>query len=123
MMGVFTADYYLVRKRKLKLGDLYHPNPTGIYYFFKGVNLRSYVSWILGFAPSIGGMASLDPKNNIPIGLTRTFYTGFITGYAISFLSQWALSKAFPPVGLGEIDDYDTVSSYLLLMSSRGSSH
>ncbi|KAL2206819.1 hypothetical protein CC79DRAFT_1343111 [Sarocladium strictum] len=114
MMGVFTADYYLVRKRKLKLGDLYHPNPTGIYYFFKGVNLRSYASWILGFAPSIGGMASLDPKNNIPIGLTRTFYTGFITGYAISFLSQWALSKVFPPAGLGEIDDYDTYGTFSL---------
>lgn len=109
MMGVFTADYYLVRKRKLKLSDLYHPSPKGYYYFFHGVNFRSYISWILGFAPSIGGMASLDPANNVPIGLARVFYTGFITGYVISFLAHWGLNKAFPPVGLGEVDSYDTV--------------
>lgn len=109
MMGVFTAEYYIVRRQKVKLSDLYHPRSTGIYYFTHGINFRSYVSWILGFAPSIGGMASLDPKNTIPKGLTETFYTGFITGYAISFLAQWGLNKVFPPVGLGQIDNYDTV--------------
>lgn len=109
MMGVFTADYYLVRKQKLKLSDLYHSDSKGIYWFFHGVNFRSYASWTLGFAPSIGGMASLDPNNNIPIGLTRTFYVGFLIGYAISFLSHWGLNVMFPPQGLGEMDSHDVV--------------
>ena len=114
MMGVFTADYYLVRKQKVKLSDLYHARPEGIYYFFKGINFRSYVAWILGFAPSIGGMASLDAKNTIPIGLVRTFYLGFIIGYLISFLAHWGLNIVFPPKGLGEIDSHDVVSPSLL---------
>lgn len=109
MMGVFTSDYYMVRKKKVKLSDLYHPSPKGIYWFTHGVNFRSYTAWILGFAPSIGGMASVNPANNIPIGLTRTFYTGFISGYAISFLVHWGLNLLFPPAGLGEIDSYDSV--------------
>lgn len=110
MMGVFTADYYLVRKQKLKLSDLYHSETTGIYWFWKGINFRSYVAWILGFGPSIGGMAGLDENNSIPIGLTRVFYLGFIIGYAISFLAHWGLNVVFPPTGLGEMDMHDVVS-------------
>lgn len=112
MMGVFTADYYLVRKQKLKLSDLYHSEPTGIYWFWKGINFRSYIAWILGFGPSIGGMAGLDENNSIPIGLTRVFYLGFIIGYAISFLAHWGLNVVFPPTGLGEMDTHDVVSRH-----------
>jgi len=108
-MGVFTADYYAVRRRKVKLSDLYHDSPKGIYWFTRGINFRAYAAWILGFAPSIGGMASVDPANSIPIGLTRTFYTGFLTGYTISFLVHWGLGVVFPPAGLGQIDSYDSV--------------
>ena len=113
MMGVFTADYYLVRKQKLKLSDLYHSEPTGIYWFWKGINFRSYIAWVLGFGPAIGGMAGLDENNTIPIGLTRVFYLGFIIGYAISFLVHWGLNVVFPPVGLGEMDTHDVVSPYI----------
>lgn len=87
MMGVFIVDYYLVCKCKLKFGDFYYLNFIGIYYFFKGVNLRFYVFWILGFVFLIGGMVFLDLKNNILIGFIRIFYIGFIMGYVIFFLS------------------------------------
>ena len=108
-MGVFTSDYYMVRRQKVKLSDLYHNSPKGIYWFTRGINFRAYISWILGFAPAIGGMASVDQDNSIPIGLTRTFYTGFIVGYAISFLIHWGLGVIFPPAGLGQVDSYDSV--------------
>lgn len=117
IMGVFTAEYYLVRRQKVKLSDLYHSRPTGIYYFTHGINFRSFLSAALGIAPSIGGMASLNPNNNIPIGLTRTFWTGFITGYAISFLAQWGINAIFPPRGLNEVDTYDVVSNLDLAQS------
>jgi NCS1 family nucleobase:cation symporter-1 len=113
LMGVFTADYYLVRKQKVKLSDLYLPSPRGIYYFTRGINFRAYVAWILGWVPTIGGMASVDPANSVPQGLVETYYTGFITGYLISFLAHWGLSVVFPPVGLGEVDEYDSVSVFV----------
>ena len=112
-MGVFTSDYYMVRRQKVKLSDLYYNSPKGIYWFTRGINFRAYISWILGFAPAIGGMASVDANNSIPIGLTRTFYTGFIVGYAISFLIHWGLGVIFPPAGLGQVDSYDSVRRIL----------
>ncbi|KAL3479414.1 NCS1 allantoate transporter [Aspergillus californicus] len=112
MMAVFTADYYVVRHRKVKLSDLYHPSPKGIYYFTRGINFRAYIAWVLGWVPTIGGMASVDPANNVPTGLVRTFYTGFITGYIISFLAHWGLNVVFPPGGLGEVDGYDSFGTF-----------
>ena len=130
MIAVFTADYYMVRRRKVKLSDLYHHSPKGIYWFTYGINFRSYISWFLGFAPSLGGMASVDPVNDIPIGLTKVFYTGFITGYAISFGVHCALNALFPPAGLAEVDSYDSVCAnlkhfliiHLLIIRSSGHS-
>ncbi|KAL3492468.1 permease for cytosine/purines, uracil, thiamine, allantoin-domain-containing protein [Aspergillus germanicus] len=112
LMGVFTAEYYLVRNQKVKLSDLYHPSPRGIYYFTRGINFRAYVAWILGWAPTIGGMASVDPANSVPQGLVETYYTGFIIGYLISFLAHWGLSVAFPPESLGEVDEYDSFGTF-----------
>ncbi|KAJ0425250.1 permease for cytosine/purines, uracil, thiamine, allantoin-domain-containing protein [Aspergillus carlsbadensis] len=112
LMGVFTADYYLTRHQKVKLSDLYHPSPKGIYYFTRGINFRAYAAWILGWAPTIGGMASVDPANSVPRGLVETYWTGFITGYVISFLAHWGLSVVFPPVGLGVVDEYDSFGTF-----------
>ncbi|OAA54613.1 Permease, cytosine/purines, uracil, thiamine, allantoin [Niveomyces insectorum RCEF 264] len=112
IMGVFTADYYVVRRHKVKLSDLYHDSPKGIYWFTYGVNFRAYAAWLLGCAPSLGGMASVVPTNTIPLGLTQTFYTGFITGYAISFLVHWGLNVVFPPAGLGQVDSYDSFGTF-----------
>ncbi|KAL2817247.1 permease for cytosine/purines, uracil, thiamine, allantoin-domain-containing protein [Aspergillus cavernicola] len=112
MMGVFTADYYLARRQKVKLSDLYHPGSKGIYYFTRGINFRAYVSWILGWVPTIGGMAMVNPANSIPSDLVETYYTGFITGYVISFLAHWGLNVVFPPKGLGEVDSYDSFGTF-----------
>lgn len=114
IMGVYTADYYVVRKQKVKLGDLYHDNPSGIYYFFHGINPRAFIAWIVGFAPAIGGMASVNPNNNVPDGLVKVFYLGFPLGYALSFVVHWGLNVVFPPVGLGQVDSYDSVRAPLL---------
>ncbi|KAE8397725.1 hypothetical protein BDV37DRAFT_289181 [Aspergillus pseudonomiae] len=45
-------------------------------YWFEGrFNWRAFEAWLVGFAPSIPGLAALNPHNTgIPIGLTYTFY-------------------------------------------------
>lgn len=36
--GLFHCDYYLVRKQRLSLRDLYIPDQTSSYWFFHGFN-------------------------------------------------------------------------------------
>ena len=44
--GVLIADYWFIRRTKLKLADLYRP--TGIYRYAGGWNWRALVALIVG---------------------------------------------------------------------------
>ncbi|KAF3407844.1 Thiamine transporter THI72 [Talaromyces pinophilus] len=114
LIAVFTCDYFFVRHQRVKLTDLYNPSSQSIYWFWHGVNWRGFVSWIVGAAPFLPGLASLNPStaNTIPIGLTEATYTGFLCGYVISFGLHYLINKVFPPDGAGLSDEVDTFGTF-----------
>ncbi|CCH41922.1 putative membrane protein [Wickerhamomyces ciferrii] len=114
MIGVFTADYYFVRKQKLKLSDLYRAEKDSIYWFWHGFNWRAYVSWICGFVPGIVGFPSVNPalEGKVPTGAIKIFYISFIVGYAIAFIVHVIINYFAPPPGIGEIDEYDIYHTF-----------
>lgn len=109
MIGVMASEYYVARRQKLKLSDLYIANKSSIYWFFHGFNLRAWASWIAGFVPGIVGMPSVNPAltGKVPSGAVKLFHISFIIGFLISFLFETALNYIFPPPGLGEVDNYN----------------
>ncbi|RDL30691.1 Uncharacterized protein BP5553_10036 [Venustampulla echinocandica] len=114
LMGVFTADYFLIRSKKLKLEDLYTANSDSIYWFNGGFNWRSFAAWTLGFGFSVPGLVAVDPKYTdiIPAGFLHFFYLSFIAGYLISFTTHWLFSTVFQPRGLGETDRLDSFGTF-----------
>lgn len=115
MIGVFTSDYFLVRRQRLKLSDLYRLNyPRNIYWYLGGFNWRAYTAWVCGFLPGITGVASVNNKmvDRLPTASVRMFHISFIVGYAIAFLMHWALSRVFPPDGNGEYDEVDMFGTF-----------
>jgi NCS1 family nucleobase:cation symporter-1 len=81
--GVLIADYWLVRKTSLRLGDLYRSG--GIYH---GWNWRAVAATLLGcFFAWIGLI--------IPILRPLYDYAWFV-GFGVAFLVHWALSVALP---------------------------
>jgi NCS1 family nucleobase:cation symporter-1 len=53
--GVMIADYFLIRRSRLKLGDLYRRN--GIYEYENGVNPRAVAALVTGIAVALVGLA------------------------------------------------------------------
>ena len=47
LFGVVLTDYFLLRKRRLAVDELYKVG--GAYWYFKGVNVTAMVSWAAGF--------------------------------------------------------------------------
>ncbi|HTK38549.1 MAG TPA: cytosine permease, partial [Pyrinomonadaceae bacterium] len=83
--GVLIADYWIVRKKNLKLGDLYRTK--GVY---GGWNWRAVTATILGcFFAWIGLI--------IPILRPLYDYAWFV-GFGVAFFGYWILSIIFPPV-------------------------
>ncbi|KIX95714.1 uncharacterized protein Z520_08421 [Fonsecaea multimorphosa CBS 102226] len=113
MCGIQICDYFLVRSRRIKLSDLYRPSPSGIYYYFHGVNPRAFVAWVCGWAPQLPGfIAYVNPSVSVPKACTDMFYLAFPLGLAISFTLYLGLNKVFPPKGLGEYDDVDYYGTF-----------
>lgn len=53
--GIAIADYWLVRERRLDLAQLY--NPSGIYSYAKGFNMRAMLALLIGWGVALLGLA------------------------------------------------------------------
>jgi len=82
--GVLIADYWVIRKTSLNLGDLYRTRGK-----YGGWNWRAVVATLLGcFFAWIGLI--------IPT-LRPLFDYGWFVGFGLAFLVHWALMRLFPP--------------------------
>jgi len=41
LFGIMMVDYYFVRRGRVVIEDLYRANPSGSYYYRRGVNPRA----------------------------------------------------------------------------------
>lgn len=98
----------------MKLSDLYHPRKDGIYYYTWGINWRSFASWAIGWSYLIPGFAhAVTPSVVVPEACTDLYYLAFPLGFTVSFLAQWAINTAFPPLGLRDKDDVDYYETFI----------
>lgn len=84
--GVLIADYWLVRKKHLELGDLY--KPQGIYRYEGGWNWRAIVATLVGCALAWGGLV-------VPVLKPLYAYAWFV-GLFVSGTIHLLLMKMFP---------------------------
>ena len=116
--GILVGDYLVVRRRRVKVEDLYRGGPSSIYWYSRGFNWRTLVAFGLGCAPFWPGfiMSLIDPlsKSN----WVKLFTICFPVGLAIGFTGYVAISLAFPPDGLDQGET--TLDDRRFLRSVRG---
>ena len=79
-IGIMACDYYLLRKRRIRLSHLYKTHDSS-YYFWKGVNWRAIPAWICGWAPTIGGLVvTVRGDVNPSKALVQLYYMAFLIG-------------------------------------------
>lgn len=99
LAGIMICDYYVIRKRRLNVQDLYKKD--GQYRYHGGVNLAGMAAWILGTVAA-------------NIGLDYGYLFGLPTGFIVYYLLMkfWYLKK-FPQaeVESGYADKYLGISA------------
>ena len=93
--GILIADYWVIRRQKLSLRDLFELH--GIYSYDNGVNWRAVAALVLSIAPVVPGFirAALTPGGQVPNpGVVDHLYTyaWFVT-FALSFLIYLVLMR------------------------------
>ena len=113
LTGIMVCEYWVLRQRRVKLTDLYHPQKEGLYHYWYGINWRSFLSWVIGWAYLIPGFAhAVTPLVTVPRACTDLYYLAYPLGFTVSFLTHWALNKMAPPPGLGVADDVDVYETF-----------
>ncbi|KAF2728930.1 NCS1 nucleoside transporter family protein-like protein [Polyplosphaeria fusca] len=112
IMGMMACDYYLLRKRKIRLSHLYRTRDTD-YWFWKGMNWRAIPAWTCGWAPTIGGLVvtvRMDP--NPPRALIQLYFMAFLIGFFISATIFYALNVIFPIFEMDVFDETDIFGTF-----------
>jgi nucleobase:cation symporter-1, NCS1 family len=85
--GVLIADYWLVRRKELVLGDLYRTR--GVYTYARGWNWRAVVATLVGCGLAWIGLV-------VP-SLKPLYDYGWFVGFGAAAVLHYGLMKAFPP--------------------------
>lgn len=104
--GIAIADYWLVRKRKLDLLELY--TPSGRYDYSKGLNLRAVYSLIIGWIVAALGL--------IVPGLHFLWSGGWFFSLVVGMLAYWAFMRNDASILTDE--EYDQITQTVTPLSS-----
>ncbi|KAG7693039.1 hypothetical protein KL930_004388 [Ogataea haglerorum] len=108
LIGILICDFWIVRKRKIKLADLYHGESSGAYYFTYGCNFRALAAWTVAFTLNLPGMIhNITPSIKIGSGMYNYFRGNLFFGLAISVSVYYVLCRIWPIEEAGILDECD----------------
>ncbi|RBR24513.1 uncharacterized protein FIESC28_02709 [Fusarium coffeatum] len=113
LMGIMFADYFILRKRTIKLSELYSSSQESIYWYRKGWNWRAAISWILGVWFLLPGLAQrgMDPRGFWG-GWTRLYQIGWFAGCFVSGAIFLGLDYFWPMPEKLAVDDVDYFGTF-----------
>ncbi|KAH7174874.1 NCS1 nucleoside transporter [Fusarium flagelliforme] len=113
LMGIMFADYFILRKRTIKLTELYANSQESIYWYSKGWNWRAAIAWGLGVWFLLPGLAQrgMDPKGFWG-GWTRLYQIGWFAGCFVSGTIFLGLDYFWPMPEKLAVDDMDYFGTF-----------
>lgn len=91
IVGILFADYYLIRKRRVHVKELYELD--GQFKYYKGFNIAGLVAWVIG-----GAIANIFSTYSSLVG----FFVGAIVYYV---LAKYWWFKKYPQAELVDPSD------------------
>jgi len=105
LFGVLIADYYLIKKQRIVVDDLFTMSKTGTYWYKSGYNPKAVVVTVISAAVAVFPVLFGD----LPGMTTAAQYSWFI-GCALAFALYWAVMRN-SPAPAGSIGDQEPVGA------------
>lgn len=104
IIGVVIIDYYFVRRGYLNVKELYSARKDGPYYGFYGISWQAFISYIFGLSINAAGFAGTVGAN-VPVGMQYVYDVNFFSGFIVSAVTYWIVTRICP-ISMGrEIED------------------
>jgi nucleobase:cation symporter-1, NCS1 family len=100
--GIMIVDYWLLRREKLDLADLYSADPRAQYWYTAGFNWRAVAALVVGVAPVVPGFIEAATTANFqgftdPSLLERFYTYGFGFTFLVASVVYYILMRATAP--------------------------
>ncbi|RAH40972.1 nucleobase cation symporter-1 family protein [Aspergillus brunneoviolaceus CBS 621.78] len=99
--GPIVCDYYIVRKGYLQVKDLYNASRSSPYHYICGFSWHAYASYIAGILVNIVGFAGAVGRD-VPVGAQYIYNINYFSGFVVSAVMYYALTRFFPIPGTSE---------------------
>jgi len=97
LFGIMMVDYYFVRRGRVVIDDLFRTDPTGAYYYRRGVNPRAL--WVFIPTALVSAVIALWP----PLGVVAPF--ALFIGGAVAAVIYYFVMRDHPSLArLGEAE-------------------
>ena len=101
--GILLVDYFLVRKQKLKVEDLYKKD--GIYWYSGGFNTKAIFAFVLGVLPNVPGfLKQIKAVEQIPQAFETIYSYAWFVGLPLAGVVYYVLMTAKESEESTEID-------------------
>jgi nucleobase:cation symporter-1, NCS1 family len=95
LAGVMVCDYYIIKKKKLNVDELYRHH--GIYWYDYGFNWRAFASFFIGFLPLLPGFAkSIQPTLNVG-GAWQIYTFAWLYGFFTALPAHYVICTYISP--------------------------
>ncbi|OLN87567.1 Thiamine transporter [Colletotrichum chlorophyti] len=113
LTGIMMTDYFVIRRQKIEMSQLYTGSKEGAYWYAYGFNWRAFVAWVVCFVPAMPGMiAAVNPNVEINDGLYKYYLGNYIFGFLEAGTLYAVLTFTFKPKRLGLQDDFDIYGTF-----------
>lgn len=93
--GIMACDFWIVKSQKFDVPALY--NPAGRYHYWKGINWRALLAFLLAVGPDLPGLAkSINSEVKITSGAQNLYTFDWLYGFVTSIFVYSVTSKLFP---------------------------
>ncbi|KAH6693409.1 permease for cytosine/purines, uracil, thiamine, allantoin-domain-containing protein [Plectosphaerella plurivora] len=113
LTGIMMADYFIVRRQKVQISQLYTGSRDGSYWYTYGFNWRALLTWVVCFVPAMPGMiAGVNPSVVVSQGLLNYYRGNYLFGFTMAVTMYSVICYFFKPKGAGLQDDADLYGTF-----------
>lgn len=113
LTGIMLADYFLIRRQKIQISQLYTGSKDGSYWYLGGFHWRAFIAWVVCFVPAMPGMiANVNPNVTVSGGIYNYFLGNYLFGFAEAAVLYTILCLVSRPKGAGSQDAIDMYGTF-----------